>query len=308
MTAQHEITKIRLGIGKSFGTFGELLQGVSLDNADFLVTLPIARYTIAKFAVDASIDHLCVVPSGKQKSRNLAELLLEMYKLPCKGMLTLESDIPIGKGLASSSADMVATARAISNYYSLNLSTERLQDFMRQIEPTDGVMYGGVVSFYHRKVQLRQFLGYLPHLSIIGKDEGGQVDTIEFNKIVKPFTLEEKIEYEFLLDKISQAIQKQDLRAIGEVSTRSAMMNQKLRKKKYFEWMLDICSSVNALGLVVAHSGTYIGLLLDPALSDFQNQKEQALASLTKMPGEVTVYETWVPIRERSKDSMSSVV
>lgn len=228
-------------------------------------------------------------------------LILAAYELPYRGRITLESDIPIGKGLASSSADMVATARAISNYYHLDLSAERLQEFMRQIEPTDGVMYEGVVSFYHRKVQLCQFLGQLPHLSILGKDEGGEIDTVEFNKIPKPFTLEEKIEYELLLDKISRAIREQDLRAIGEVSTRSAMLNQKLRKKKYFEQMFDICTKVNAIGIVTTHSGTYIGLLLDPASPEFQAQKEQSLALMMRMSGGIAIYETWNSASERSK-------
>ncbi len=305
MTIRHKIIKIKpgTGIGKSFGTFGELLQGMNRDGCDFLVTLPISCYTVANFVVDPSMDQLFIVPTNRQKSRRLAALILEAYGLPCKGMLTLESDIPVGKGLASSSADMVATARAISNYYYLDLSPERLQEFMRQIEPTDGVMYEGVVSFYHRKVQLCQFLGQLPCLFIIGIDEGGEVDTVEFNKIPKPFTLEEKIEYEFLLDKITRAIREQDLRTIGEVSTRSAMLNQKQRKKKHFEAMLDICAKVDALGLIATHSGTYTGLLLNPTSPDFQKQKEQSIVLMTQMSGEIAMYETWHLPNERSEQS-----
>lgn len=299
MTIQHEIIRTRSGVGKSFGTFGELLQGVRRDGSDFLVTLPISRYSVATFVVDASMD-LTIMPASKQKSKQLARLILETYELPCRGRLTLESDIPVGKGLASSSADMVATARAIAHYYHLDLSTEKLQAFMRQIEPTDGVMYEGVVSFYHRKVQLCQFLGQLPHLSILGKDEGGEIDTVEFNKRPKPFTLAEKIEYELLLDKISRAIREQDLRAIGEVSTRSAILNQKLRKNKYFEPMFDICARVHALGIVTTHSGTYIGLLLNPASPEFPVQKEQALAFMMRMSGEIAIYETWNATSERS--------
>src|SRR4029079_11819053 len=101
--------------------------------------------------------------------------------------LELESNIPIGKGLASSSADLVATARAIDDCFKLGMSEEILKMFLRQIEPTDGVMYPGVVSFYHRQVQLREFLGQLPGLTIVSIDEGGEVDTVEFNKIPKPF-------------------------------------------------------------------------------------------------------------------------
>lgn len=293
VTIRNETIKTVSGTGKSFGTFGELLQGVRIDGCDFLVTLPITRYSTAMFVVDEYMDFLSVTPWNKQKSRRLAEYILEAYQLPCKGFLTLESDIPIGKGLASSSADLVATARAISNCYNLDLSVEKLQEFMRWIEPTDGVMYEGVVSFYHREVRLCEFIGQLPPLSIIGKDEGGEIDTLEFNKSPKSFTLEEKIEYERLLSEISRAIREHDLHSIGKISTRSAMLNQKLHSKKHFEPMLDISCRTGALGIVVAHSGTYIGLLFDSRSLYFQEQKEQALTFMQNIPGEVTIYETW---------------
>src|SRR5207302_1757315 len=98
------------GKGKAFGTFGELLQG-RLDNSDgdFLVTFPIARYSHATFATDPKSAAVIVYPPYKYKSQKLADMILEYYALPKGGILVLESDIPVGKGLASSSADLVAT-------------------------------------------------------------------------------------------------------------------------------------------------------------------------------------------------------
>ena len=38
------------GVSSAFGTFGELLQGVlPEEDGDFLVTLPVARWTMARF-------------------------------------------------------------------------------------------------------------------------------------------------------------------------------------------------------------------------------------------------------------------
>ena len=42
-------------------------------------------------------------------------------------------------------------------------------------------MYGHVVAFYHRQVRLCRVLPELPPLTIVGIDEGGQVDTVDFN-------------------------------------------------------------------------------------------------------------------------------
>ena len=89
----------RIGTGTAFGTFGELLQGVHADNdLDFLVTFPIDRRSKVILQPDSSRE-LKVVPEFKQKSVQLAARLLEYFSLPCKGLLLIESDLPIGKGL-----------------------------------------------------------------------------------------------------------------------------------------------------------------------------------------------------------------
>ena len=96
---------------------------------------------------------------------------------------------------------------------------------MSNIEPSDGVMYRGIVSFYHREGTLRKFLGYLPSLTIVALDEGGQVDTIDFNKRFKPFSRTKRAKYESLLFEAERAVARGDLESLGEVSTRSAIMN-----------------------------------------------------------------------------------
>ncbi|EEK69850.1 MULTISPECIES: GHMP family kinase ATP-binding protein [Bacillus cereus group] len=281
-----------IGTGTSFGTFGELLQGVQADNnLDFLVTLPIKRYSRVEFAPDLS-EELKVIPEFKQKSALLAVRLLKYFNLPLGGTLTIKSDLPTGKGLASSSADLVATARAIESSYAIAIPVTLLQKFMGEIEPTDGVMYPGVVSFYHRKVELGEMLGPIPPLTILAIDEGGEVDTIEFNKLRKVFTLEEKFEYTQLVNRLKVAFQEQDVRTIGEVTTRSAIMNQSRQKKRYLNHFLQLSDQYDALGIVVAHSGTFIGLLLWQEEEEYKYKLIQLTKKLKKMYGQVHVYHT----------------
>ncbi|WP_166705516.1 kinase [Bacillus albus] len=281
-----------IGTGTSFGTFGELLQGVHADNnLDFLVTLPIKRYSRVEFAPDLS-EELKVIPEFKQKSALLAVRLLKYFNLPLGGTLTIKSDLPTGKGLASSSADLVATARAIESSYAIAIPVTLLQKFMGEIEPTDGVMYPGVVSFYHRKVELGEMLGPIPPLTILAIDEGGEVDTIEFNKLRKVFTLEEKLEYTQLVNRLKVALQEQDVRTIGEVTTRSAIMNQSRQKKRYLNHFLQLSDQYDALGIVVAHSGTFIGLLLWQEEEEYKYKLIQLTKKLKKMYGQVHVYHT----------------
>ncbi len=252
---------LRLGAASANGTFGELLQGALPDGTDFLVTLPIDRRSHARFRLDAG-GALRVYPSHKWKALRLAQALLDSCGSDAGGTLVLDSDLPVGKGLASSSADLVATVRALGQVLDLDTSPEAVEKWLRPIEPTDGVMYPGVVAFEHRAVRLRHQLGSLPPLAIVAIDEGGQVDTVAYNRIDKSFSPSERDEYGDLLARLGEAIAAGDLAEIGAVTTRSAVLNQRLLPKSRLDQMILISQRFGGLGVVCAHSGTMIGILL----------------------------------------------
>ncbi|MBO4204424.1 kinase [Micromonospora echinofusca] len=250
------------GCGTACGTFGELLQGALIDaDSDFLVTLPIARSSTAHFELAPDRNTVSVHPAGKCKSRQLAELMLRRHGLGCGGTLTLTTELPEGKGHASSSADLVATARAVGGAIGVNPDPAEIETLMATIEPSDGVMYAGVVAFHHRRVRLLAHLGHLPPITIVGIDEGGQLDTVAFNRQPKRFSMAERREYDHLLAVVSAAVRSGDLGAIGRVATRSAVLNQRLRPKAKLTDMITLAETTGALGVVTAHSGTILGLM-----------------------------------------------
>ncbi|EGK06768.1 kinase [Kroppenstedtia eburnea] len=282
----------RFGTGTAFGTFGELLQGVHADNdLDFLVTFPIDRGSRAILRPDSSSE-LTVVPPFKQKSVQLAARLLDHFGLPCRGSLMIESDLPIGKGLASSSADLLATARAIESCYGINIPISLLQRFMAEIEPTDGVMYPGVVSFFHRKVELGEIFGPMPRMTVVAVDEGGEVDTIDYNRFRKPYTAEEKLEYTQLMSRLKIAFQEQDVYTIGQVATRSTMMNQSRQEKRSLKHLLQLSHEQAALGIVNAHSGTFIGLLFWKEDRNYERKLAETIKQMKQTYVNVYVYHS----------------
>jgi L-threonine kinase len=255
---------VATGAGIACGTFGELLQGAlpqatGMDH--FLVTFPIARWTRAwfRFEPDAALR---VFPSHKLKSRRLAEMLLAAHRGNGGGTLIIDSDLPVGKGLASSSADLVATARAVGPVLGLEASPRAIEGWLRPIEPTDGVMYPGVVVFEHREVRAASELGVLPPLTVVAVDEGGEIDTVAFNRRPRQYSPAQRQEYARLLDALTGAVQAGDLAALGAVTTRSAILNQRMQPKRHLEDMLAISRAAGALGVVCAHSGTMLGILL----------------------------------------------
>jgi L-threonine kinase len=281
------------GVSAAFGTFGELLQGaLPEDDGDFLVTLPIARWARATFrGVPGTMD-VEVWPRHKTKALRLVRMIMESVPNPAGGVLTIDSQLPEGKGLASSSADLVAAARAVGNALGVDMPHRRIEGYLRRIEPTDGVLYGGIVAFYHRRVALRRFLGSLPSMTVVGLDEGGAVDTVEFNRIPKPFSAADRREYARLLARMTAAVGSADLAAVGEVATRSARMNQVLHPKRTLEALVDICGDVGGLGVVAAHSGTSLGVLLDSADPACPDRVAAAASAGLAVAGNVTVYRT----------------
>lgn len=280
------------GRGKACGTFGELLQGVLPNNRDFLVTLPIQRYSQCEFFSTPHLKELSIYPPNQTKSLKLAKRILQFFDLPVRGHIRMQSDITHGKGLASSSADMVAVARAIESCFKIKIPASILEMLLREIEPTDGVMYPGIVSFYHKEVKLKEWIAECPPLTILAIDEGGQIDTVAFNGLPKPFTSTEKQEYETLLDDMLSALRNHDLHTVGRITTRSAELNQKLHKKETLEKMRTICEAIGGLGIVTAHSGTYIGILISKEDASYLEKMSNGLLKIKELGYPTEVFHT----------------
>ncbi|KUI97195.1 GHMP family kinase ATP-binding protein [Vibrio sp. MEBiC08052] len=262
------------GSGQSCGTFGELLQGALPNGQGFLVTFPIRRYVKAKFYHGEDETGLQVCPPHKTKALALAYALLSRYQLPLSGLLEIDSDIPESKGLASSSADLVAVARAITDHHHIRISNDDLAHMMCQIEPTDAVMYGHCVAFHQNTGHLIADLGPLPKMLIVAYDEGGCVDTVAHKKTLPRIGLTEMKQYECLLERLQHAIRQRNCHEIGRVTTMSSMLNQRFRPNPYLSLFIDLCEQYGGLGVAVAHSGTYIGILLD--VGDIKLAEKQA--------------------------------
>ncbi|MDT0440128.1 MULTISPECIES: GHMP family kinase ATP-binding protein [Streptomyces] len=290
------------GTGAACGTFGELLQGVLPDGTAFLVTFPITFGTRAWFRLDRH-GPLRVYPAHKTKSLTLARTMLDARGAGGGGSLVLDSDLLIGKGLASSSADLVATARSVGTVLGLDTSPAAVEDWLRPIEPTDGVMHPGVVVFEHRSVRLRARLGTLPPVTVVAVDEGGRLDTVSHNRRPRHVPPAVAAEYARLVDDLATAVGRADLRAVGAVTTRSAVLNQRWLPKRHLDALTGIADRVGALGVVCAHSGTMLGVLLDATAPGHDETLATARAACERLPGTLSVYRSAAATDHPSADA-----
>lgn len=278
------------------GTFGELLQGQLpadsvLEDSHFLVTMPIALFARAHFTPIADTRSVTVYPSHKVKAKQLAENLLSALGAS-GGILLLQSELPEGKGLASSSADLVAAARSIAHCCKLRIRTSLVEKLMSEIEPSDGVMYPGVVAYQQRACRLLSFLGQMPPLAIVGIDEGGRVETVDYDQRRGKISASHRSEYHELLDRARTAIPQGDTAAIGRIATASALLHQERAPKEHLNSMLKASEAADALGVIVAHSGTMIGILLDRMAADFPRKLRCVLAHVSAFDDSPKIYLT----------------
>ncbi|MFI6845050.1 kinase [Kitasatospora sp. NBC_00085] len=281
-----------VGTGAAFGTFGELLQGVLPDGSAFLVTLPIDSWSRARFERREDLGEILVRPDGKDKARAVARLVLDAVGHRGGGVLELASELAEGKGLASSSADLVATVRAVAEAAGVGFGPAEIEEFLRGIEPSDGVMYDEVVAFHHREVRLRQRLGRLPAFAIVAHDEGGQVDTVSHNRIPLRHGPAERAEYARLLEQLGEAVAGGDLATVGRVSTRSAELNSAVRARQDLAPMRLACQETDGVGLVLAHSGTMLGVAFDADDPELARKTEYIRAVCAPLPGTTAVFRS----------------
>jgi L-threonine kinase len=254
------------GFGLAHGKFGELLQGALPGKPEkFFVTLPITQVSMAHFQYwDNPNMTKQIEPTYKFKSFVLVEKIMHHFGYTGGWHVKIESLLEEGKGLGSSTTDLIACARAILQAFEKTISIEGLLSFFKEIEPTDALMYDDIVCFHHGESILRKHLGDVPDIVIFGIDEGGEVDTIRFNETLLPYSPEEKIIYAQLLEKMIIAFQQKNLKKIAEISTKSALLHQKKYPKKNLSLLLNIAKENDALGIITTHSGTYLGIMLDP--------------------------------------------
>ncbi len=260
---------MRVGKGSCNGTFGELMQGV-LDERPFLVSLPInALKSDATFIPNTSYSH--VIGSQKNiKAIDACNSLLRLLQIKTGGILTIDSNIEPGKGMASSSADIVAAIRATADSFNLNITEEIISTIASNIEPTDAVMYKESVSYDYINGTLIENLGEMPPFYLCAMDFGGVVDTIAFNKFPKKYNRSDLEMFSDAYGLLKNGIKRRDLSLICKASTISARINQKILPKPYFVEFERLASLFNG-GVIVAHSGTVLGILIEPDRSNIKD-------------------------------------
>lgn len=242
------------------GSCGELVQGI-IDGINFHITCPINRYS--RITAMATKDGSIMVPDGLDKTAAAAKKTLELMDISQGVHIDIKSDLPLGKGMASSTADITATVVAISELFERSVSEKEIADIAISIEPTDGVFFDGIVAFDHLEGRMLNKIGNAPPLEIIVLEPAESLDTVTFNQKKQRSVGAEELLIKGAFQMAVQGIRSKDPRLVGKAATISSILNQRLLKKHDLNDLIDICKRNGGLGVNVAHSGTVMGVLVD---------------------------------------------
>jgi uncharacterized protein involved in propanediol utilization len=281
----------RVGVGAASGHHGELLQGVFEDRNGRLhrglVTLPLSRLVAKATFNPAPTPDVTTQPSSKVKAGLAAAKTLSHLGVSEGGVLHIESNIPIGHGYGSSTADVVAAIRAVAAAHDVRLQPSRVSQLAVAAErASDALAFNGhAVLFAQREgAVLEDFGGSLPPLLLVGfKAKGGRpINTLELPP-ARYDSLEIQ-QFRVLRALIAYAVRYQDPNCLGRAATASALLSQRHLPKQHLERVIDIAKAAGACGVQVAHSGSLLGILFDHAGKNLR-QRAQSVATSVRSCG-----------------------
>lgn len=202
------------------------------------------------------------------KAYQMVQRIFRYYDIPIAEaeniVLNIESEIPLGKGMASSTADLGATALAAATYLNKKITQEEIASLCIEIEPTDSTLFSQITLFDHLKGSFIKPYGPYPQGNVLVLEGKQTIDTIEFRKTERKGLLENQApQLEKALELFEAGINENSLQKLAQAGTISALANQTILYKKGLEALIQLCLEMGALGVNVAHSGTVIGIIFD---------------------------------------------
>lgn len=251
------------------GSCGELVQG-TIAGQNFLVTCPVALFSEVEIDTSISLAGCC----GDKIKQAIQKTMTYLKIADTQWNLSVRSELPEGKGMASSSADISAACQAIAITAKRLLTPNEIADIALSIEPTDAVFYPGITMFDHVRGIQRKILGIPPEIVVAIFDVGGAIDTLQFNQRNDLLALNRDKERQVTkaLELVARGLAMGDARLIGKGATMSAIANQGILYKPCLDTMIGIAEKHDAVGVNVAHSGTVIGILFADSSAERINE------------------------------------
>ena len=249
---------------------GEFVQGM-MDNEEYLSSYAINMYSTA--IIEEKIQN---IKRGPFKSRKAIEAVFNRFSLPIKESknisLNIKSEIPVGKGMASSTADIGATIVATLGLIKEDLTSEEISKLASTIEPTDSTYIEKNSIFNPLNGEVVKYLGNIRNSRVIILEPNKTLSTTKIRNT--PNYKEIKMQNQEIIQEafylLEEGISKNDLYSIGRACTLSSLANENIDKKEGLKEIIEISQNYGAYGVNIAHSGTVVGVMIDKCMNDIK--------------------------------------
>ena len=249
---------------------GELLQGM-IGKEEKLISYPIQFFSTVTVEEkkEPKID-----TKWKKASLAMYETLRffgESNKIGDQLEITVQSAIPIGKGMASSTADVAATVTATAEILGRKLTPDQLATICVQVEPTDSTIFPSLTLFDHLSGVREVSFDWNPGLEILVLESNNILDTQEFRKNdYDNLRIANQAQVEKAYQLFQRGISEKKPSLLGEAAILSALANQAILPKEKLEKIIELSLRRGCHGVNVAHSGTVIGILFEKGQGDMK--------------------------------------
>lgn len=250
------------------GTCGEWVQG-TLDGVACLVSCAIDWYARIAITLDSNTTAWALPKEAHKTAQALRLALATRGNPPIGGSVRLDNPLPLGRGYASSTADVAGVIYALGQALESPFAPAEVASLAVQVEPSDGTMFPELTLFAHRTGALARPLGCAPPLAVVVVDPGGFVDTLAFNAVDHQAALRRLAPiHRDAFAMLESGLKAGDVTLVAQAATLSAIAHQEILFSPLVEACLSFLPSTKALGICRAHSGTIVGLICDPDQAD----------------------------------------
>ena len=258
----------------AFGHHGEFIQGVFSNNKNeksyALISMPCSYYK-----TEAILTEYESLKKFKLKPNILKLLNYFKMNFEIENNFSLEiiSEIPIGKGLGSSTADLVAAINVINLHFQLNLNAFDIIKICVEIEKASDPLLVSTPCLFAQ--QIGEVIKYYDmadiKLNIVGIQSKSFCKVETKNYLIRNYEKEDLKIFSEIESKIDAGFRTGDSKLIAEACVSSAQLNQKFIQLKDLEVINSVAQNHKALGYQISHSGTCIGIIYDAKLSERSN-------------------------------------
>jgi len=239
------------------GSAGEIVQG-NIGGIDVLTSCPINLYTKVKVFENSSINNYC----RNSKAYKFMFNILKRWGYESFGntlKIYINSCIPMGKGFASSTADLCALYNGLIKLFKRKYNERELIEECLNIEPTDSIIFNKMTLFDYKKGTFNRTIGDYIEFYVLIFEGKAKINTIEFNKKKLP----EHKDISDLIPELIDGVKNNKLRKLAWCATESIIRNQHRLKYNFLEDTLSIMNKIEGIGILGAHSGNCLGIILE---------------------------------------------